>query len=571
VRFSIVIPTYERREIVTRSVAALDRQSFRDFEAIVVDDGSSDGTSETLRELNLTFPLAVIECPNGGAAVARNIGARAARGDYLIFLDDDMEAGPELLAEHERSLRGGAEMVLGHMPLHPDSPDNLLSQGVGRWAEKRRKRLESIAGEVPVTELNTGQMSVSRAVFERLGGFDSSFTREGLYGGEDQDFGYRVGREGLRVVFNPAAVSRQFYAVDPAAYTRRTEEAGRAARQLQAKHPELTQDLGAGREFTTRRSRIVFGLLGRLPKGLSWPLRALAAHRVRTGKLDFHTYRLFFGLQTMEFQRGYRRGGRAGGGRAVGGGRVVVLAYHAVADLAGEGVLSEYGVPPERFAAQLDGLRRAGWSFVDLDRVRAGLSGDGELPKRAILLTFDDGYADLLSEGAPLLTSRGVPAVAFAITERIGGNNDWDGPRRANPLPLLDEEGLRSLAGAGVTIGSHGATHRRLTELDPAELEAEVAGSKAHLRSIGLAEPVAFSYPYGVWSPEVAAAVKDAGYELAFTVRPGAANAAESPYALPRVEVFAADSPRAIRVKARTAAWPAWLRRRLLRLLGTKP
>jgi peptidoglycan/xylan/chitin deacetylase (PgdA/CDA1 family) len=326
---------------------------------------------------------------------------------------------------------------------------------------KRRKRLESIAGDIPVTE--------------------------------------------LRVAFNPAAVSRRLYSVDPAAHTRRAS--------------------GAGREFRTRRSRIVLGLLARLPRSLSRP----------------------------------------------GGGRVVVLAYHAITDLSGEGVLAEYGVPPERFAAQVDALRRGGWSFVDLERVRTGLTGGGELPRRAILLTFDDGYADLLSEGAPLLSGRGVPAVAFAITERIGGNNDWDGPRRDNPQPLLDEEGLRSLAGAGVAIGSHGATHRRLTELDPAELEAEVKGSKAHLGSIGLADPVAFSYPYGAWSPEVAAAVKDAGYELAFTVRPGAADRSESPYALPRVEVFAADGPRAVRLQARSAAWPAWLRRPLLRLLGTKP
>jgi glycosyltransferase involved in cell wall biosynthesis/peptidoglycan/xylan/chitin deacetylase (PgdA/CDA1 family) len=566
VRFTIVIPTYRRREIVVRNVAALDRQSFRDFEAIVVDDGSGDGTAQALGELEVSFRLTVIERPNEGAAVARNVGAAAARGEYLVFLDDDMEADPELLAEHERSLRTGADMVLGHMPLHPDSPDNLLSQGVGRWAEKRRQRLESIAGEVPVTELNTGQMSVSRTVFERLGGFDSSFTREGLYGGEDQDFGYRVGRESLRVVFNPAAVSRQFYAVDPAAYTRRTEEAGRAARRLQAKHPELTQDLAAGREYTTRRSRLAFGLLSRLPRFLSWPLRALAAHRVRTGKLDFHTYRLFFGLQTMEFKRGLRRG-RSRTGR----GGVVVLAYHAIADLDGEGILREYGVPPRLFGAQLDALRRAGWSFIDLDTLRSGLGGEAELPRRAILITFDDCYADLLSEAAPLLSSRGVAAAAFAITGKLGGDNDWDAAHRSAPLPLLDAEGLRSLAGAEVAIGSHGETHRRLTELDPAELEAEVAGSRERLRSLGLGEPIAFSYPYGVWDPRVAAAVKDAGYELAFTVRPGVAGRSQSPFALPRVEVFAADGPRAVRIKARTAAWPALPRRQLLRLLGTKP
>jgi glycosyltransferase involved in cell wall biosynthesis/peptidoglycan/xylan/chitin deacetylase (PgdA/CDA1 family) len=566
VRFSIVIPTYQRCEIAGRTVAALNRQSFRDFEVIVVDDGSSDGTAESLRDLEVNFPLTVIERPNEGASMARNVGAATATGEYLVFLDDDMEADPELLAEHERSLREGADMVLGHLPLHPDSPDNLLSQGVGRWAEKRRVRLEGITGELPITELNTGQMSVSREAFERLGGFDVSFTQEGLYGGEDLDFGYRVGKSGLRLVFNPAAISMQFYAVDPGDYTRRTGEAGRSARQLRSKHPELTQDLHAGLVYTSRRSRIFFGLLGRLPRSFSRPLRAFAANRVRTGKLDYHTYRLFFGLQTMEFQRGYRLGRRSATG-----GRVVVLGYHAIADLSGEGMLAEYGVPPDQFAAQLDALRQAGWSFIDLDRLRAALRGDSELPRRALMLTFDDGYENVLTEGSPLLTSRGVPAVVFALAERIGGDNDWDGPRRADSLPLLDEEGLRSLAAAGVAIESHGGTHRRLTELDSAELEAELVGSRQRLRSIGLEEPVAFAYPYGVWDPRVAAAVRDAGYEVAFTVSPGAVDRTENPYALPRVEVLAADAPRTVRIKARTATWPAWLRGGLLRMLGTRP
>ena len=52
----------------------------------------------------------------------------------LLFLDDDMEADPRLLAEHERSHREGADVVLGDLPLHPDSPRNLLSWGVGAWA-----------------------------------------------------------------------------------------------------------------------------------------------------------------------------------------------------------------------------------------------------------------------------------------------------------------------------------------------------------------------------------------------------------------------------------------------------
>ena len=83
----------------------------------------------------------MIEQANQGGAAARNAGAAAADGAMLLFLDDDMEADPAMLAEHERSHAEGADLVLGDFPIHPDSPTTVLSQGVGRWARRRRELL----------------------------------------------------------------------------------------------------------------------------------------------------------------------------------------------------------------------------------------------------------------------------------------------------------------------------------------------------------------------------------------------------------------------------------------------
>ena len=127
-RLSIVIPTYERREVVPRTVTALASQSYEDFEVIVVVDGPTDGTASALRELSTPFRLTVLEQPNSGAAAARNAGAAAAAGELLLFLDDDMEADPALLAEHDGSQREGADLVLGDLPLYPHSPRNVLSE-----------------------------------------------------------------------------------------------------------------------------------------------------------------------------------------------------------------------------------------------------------------------------------------------------------------------------------------------------------------------------------------------------------------------------------------------------------
>ena len=109
-RFSVIVPTHQRRERVVHNVEALAGQELASFEAIVVVDGSTDGTAAALRELDLPFPLTVVEQDNQGAAEARNAGARAAVGEILLFLDDDMEAAPSLLAEHDRSHRAGADL-----------------------------------------------------------------------------------------------------------------------------------------------------------------------------------------------------------------------------------------------------------------------------------------------------------------------------------------------------------------------------------------------------------------------------------------------------------------------------
>jgi GT2 family glycosyltransferase/peptidoglycan/xylan/chitin deacetylase (PgdA/CDA1 family) len=566
-RFSVVIPTHERRRTMVANVVALERQSFHDFEAIVVVDGSIDGSAEALRELDLGFPLTVLEQDNRGAAEARNAGAREAAGEILLFLDDDMEAHPSLLAEHDRSHREGADLVVGDMPLHRDSPVNLLSWGVGFWASSRRERLIAPGAEPGADDLLTGQMSIARQAFRQVGGFDSSFTREGLFGGEDIDFGLRVVKAGLVVVYNPAAISYQYYDVDPAAYLRRARETGRSEEELVLKHPEQTSRIEQGPAFHTRRSRWLLGPLVLAPGAFSWPLRTAVTALVRGGRQEALVRRLFFGLRTMEHLRGVRQA-RKGASRA---GGVAILAYHAVADLGDDPVLSEYGIAPGRLAAQLDALAAGGWSFVDLDALLAALDGRRNLPSRAALVTFDDCYTDLLSDGCPVLAERHIPAIAFAVAGLTGGVNEWDRPLGARQLRLLDADGLRELASAGIEVGSHTMTHRPLPRLEEKEIVTEVAESARRLGSFGLPRPRALSYPHGESSPAIQSATREAGYQVAFTVTPGIADRGASRWALPRVEVLASDSVRMLKLKLATARWPAWWRRLALRAARLLP
>ena len=252
------------------------------------------------------------------------------------------------------------------------------------------------------------------------------------------------------------------------------------------------------------------------------------------------------------------------------GGRLRILAYHAVADLRGDRFLAEYAVSPERFAAQLDSLLARGWEFVGLDAVLAARAGVAELPRRALLLSFDDAYADLLEVACPLLAERGIQALAFAVADRVGGVNEWDLGKGAGRLSLLDAAGLRAAAAAGVEIGSHTATHRALTRVPSAELGAELEGSADALAALGLPRPRAFSYPYGEATPGLADAVEGAGYEIAFTTAWGDPGRAPGSFLLPRVEVHASDTPARLRRKLALAGWPGPLRDGLLTLSGVR-
>lgn len=248
--------------------------------------------------------------------------------------------------------------------------------------------------------------------------------------------------------------------------------------------------------------------------------------------------------------------------------RLVVLAYHAVGDHRHDPVLSRWSVRPEMLREHLRAVTAAGWSFVALDAVLAAVDGRATLPERAVLVTFDDGYADLADTVQPILAEYDVPAVAFVVAGHVGGSNEWDQARGALPVTLLDAPGLQRLT--GVDIGSHSLTHRALSELDRERRGAEVAGSAERLEQQGLGRPVAFAYPYGDCPEGATRILREAGYRLAFTLGPGAVRLDREvdPLLLPRVAVLGLDSARDLVLKLRTASWRSRPRQALLRLLG---
>jgi peptidoglycan/xylan/chitin deacetylase (PgdA/CDA1 family) len=234
---------------------------------------------------------------------------------------------------------------------------------------------------------------------------------------------------------------------------------------------------------------------------------------------------------------------------------VLVLAYHAIADLPAGDPLHPYSVPPREFEAQLDTLRRRRYRFVDLDAVLALLTQRVQARGPGVLLTFDDCYEDLSTQAVPLLVERGIPAVAFAVAGRLGAFNDWEAGRPPAGPRLLDGRELRQLRASGVEIGAHSVTHPDLTKLDPGQLIPETAGAVDALEAAGLGRPRVFAYPYGRHNPGVVSAVQRAGCQAAFITHTGLVRADSDRYRLPRLEVRRGDTGVRFSVRLMRAAW----------------
>lgn len=536
--FSIVIPTYQRREVVREAVRALGQLKYEgEVVVIVVIDGSTDGTAAALSKIALPFPMTIVEQPNRGAADARNRGAALAQSDVILFLDDDMIADADLLEQHGRLHREGADAVIGDTPIHSSSPPGFLAESVARWITASRVR-----SPLSPFDIFSGQLSVRRAVFQELGGFDTVLTSGAAFGNEDAELGVRLLAK-YDVRHNPAAISRQVYVVSPREFMDRAGLAAAADVRFIRKHPGLASELLERKGFSRPLTRLVYRPLARIP--LIAGLLAGMAVRVADGALKTPAKsnriiaRFFSGARSLAYWSALQESGWLPSS-----GRLLVLCYHAIEDQSDDPVLAPYGVPPKRFVDQLDSLTRRGFSFISPDQLAAFVRSKAPLPRRPVLLTFDDGHAGLLDVARNQLRPRGIQALAFVVTNVPSGTNEWDQAYGASTLRLLTNEERKETESLGVEIGSHSRTHREMPLLTDRERRLEARGSSADLVSAGLRPPRFFAYPFGARNEDSRKAVAEAGFLAAFGLSYRRASQASDVFDLPRVMILSTDGNR---------------------------
>jgi len=200
------------------------------------------------------------------------------------------------------------------------------------------------------------------------------------------------------------------------------------------------------------------------------------------------------------------------------GGRVLaILGFHKIGGPPAGGRDTWFYVSEATFSSFLSRLQEDDWRVIDLQTFLMGLAAPASLPRRSALLTFDDGYRSMRQVALPWLRRFGYPGVLFVPTDFIGKCNEFDAgvePQEA----ICDWDDLRELDRYGVSIQSHGASHRRFSELTPAELEDELRRSKATLEA-GLGKAVeTIAYPFGDGGVDLQAvdrALERIGYQAA--------------------------------------------------------
>jgi len=212
-----------------------------------------------------------------------------------------------------------------------------------------------------------------------------------------------------------------------------------------------------------------------------------------------------------------------------------ILCYHAIG-APGEPA-SRYVVPVRRFERQMRWLKWRGYNAIHLDELIRCLREHRLPPAKAVVITFDDGYADNRLFAAPLLERLGLPATIFLVTS-AGERNTWDANEEALAGRALIGLGeARELRGGLLAFGAHTRTHVDLTNADESALDSEVAGSRTELAA-ALGETVtAFAYPHGRWTRAVQDAVREAGFLGACGSDAGRNPVSADPYALNRLEV----------------------------------
>jgi peptidoglycan/xylan/chitin deacetylase (PgdA/CDA1 family) len=250
-----------------------------------------------------------------------------------------------------------------------------------------------------------------------------------------------------------------------------------------------------------------------------------------------------------------------------------ILMYHRVAQAVPDHPFPTWNVTPRRFEAQLTGLLARGWQAWPLTQILRWRERRLPIPRKTFVVTFDDGYANNLTQALPILTDLRVPATVFVATAYLNSrqpfpSDNWSsaglpGVPSETWRPLTTDECHRLAASGLVELGAHTHTHADFRGR-PAEFAADLSENLTILRKEFSVEQPAFAFPYGMKetgfaSPDLAQAAREAGVTCCLTTDPNIVRASDSPFDWGRFAAHEHDTPATL--VAKLGGWQSVLRK----------
>ncbi|WP_051822354.1 polysaccharide deacetylase family protein [Desulfonatronum thiodismutans] len=211
---------------------------------------------------------------------------------------------------------------------------------------------------------------------------------------------------------------------------------------------------------------------------------------------------------------------------------VPVLTYHQIRSCPWKARIRGLYVSPRVLNRQIAELKAAGFSFVDLP---ASFASRNE--QKNVVLTFDDGYSNVLANAAPILQRHQAPAMLYVVAGMLGKTNVWDTVHGEVVGSLMTKEQVREWLDQGLKIGSHTMTHPHLPAISRRQAMQEIDGSRKMLEDAFQVPVLSFCYPYGEYTPQIVELVRQAGYQTAVTLDPGVNDNGQDPFLIKRFGV----------------------------------
>jgi O-antigen biosynthesis protein len=260
-RVSVIVSTYNGASTLGKCLSAVSRLRYPDFETIVVDDGSTDGTAAIAEHAGVR----VISTENRGLSAARNVGLQATSGQVVAYLDDDAYPDEHWLSHLVAGLADERYVGVGGPNIPP--PDGTVAECV---ANAPGGPVHVLLADTEAEHIPGCNMAFRREALEAIGGFDPQFR----IAGDDVDVCWRLQERGGALAFSPGAVVWHHRRGSVRAYLRQQYEYGKAEALLERKWPERYNRGGhvnwsgqvyggnAGRPGTAWRGRIYYGMWG---------------------------------------------------------------------------------------------------------------------------------------------------------------------------------------------------------------------------------------------------------------------------------------------------------------------